>query len=89
MESWERSLRARNLAPKTVTVYGESARQFTAYLAGKDVADPNNVTKAHAEDFITRLLERRSAAHSLIRASTEPGAVHRAAPALDRRWSSQ
>jgi hypothetical protein len=31
---WERALRARNLGPKTVTVYGESAGQLTAWLAG-------------------------------------------------------
>jgi hypothetical protein len=31
---WERAPRARNLGPKTVTVYGESAGQLTAWLAG-------------------------------------------------------
>jgi integrase/recombinase XerC len=65
--SWERSLRARNLAPKTVTVYGESARQFTAYLAGEGVDDPGKVTKTHAEEFLTGLLERRSAATASVR----------------------
>jgi hypothetical protein len=31
--SWRRDLRARNLAPKTVKTYGESADQLAAHLA--------------------------------------------------------
>jgi hypothetical protein len=56
VKSWRRDLRARNLAPKTVKTYGESADQLVAHLAGAGVTTVDAVTREHVSDFITHLL---------------------------------
>lgn len=58
LRSWKRSLRARNLSPKTIATYEQSAVQFGEFLtrAGR----PRTVaaiTRADIEDFITELLQ--------------------------------
>lgn len=62
--SWERSLRARNVAPKTVTTYMQSATQFAAFVGDIDLVD---VEREHVETFIAHLLDTRSAATASVR----------------------
>ena len=43
--SWRRSLRARNLAPRTVETYTDSANQLADWLAERGVTDFASVTR--------------------------------------------
>jgi site-specific recombinase XerD len=65
--SWRRDLRARNLAPKTVKTYGESADQLAAHLADAGVTSKDDITRDHVAAFITWLLVNRSAATASVR----------------------
>jgi len=65
--SWRRDLRARNLAPKTITTYGESADQLVAHLAAEGVTAAADVSRGHVSDFITHLLASRSASTASVR----------------------
>jgi len=61
--SWLRSLRARNLAPSTLNVYGTGARQFLAWLAvnAPEVTTPEQVRRSDCEAFLVDVMERTSA----------------------------
>jgi site-specific recombinase XerD len=62
VESWLRSLRARNLSPATITVYRAAADQLGDQLAAARVADVADIRKPHVESFIEHLLATRSPA---------------------------
>jgi integrase/recombinase XerC len=58
VRSWVRSLRARNLSPKTVKTYREAAEGLGAYLARtKGPADLAAIQREHVEGFIVHLLD--------------------------------
>jgi len=60
---WERSLRARNLSPKTQTLYLTAGRAFAGYLDSNDGPDdPHDLRRAHVEGFLLLLHERGQAA---------------------------
>lgn len=61
--SWQRSMRARNLAPATVKTYATGARQFLDWLAEQapEVATPEQVRRSDCEAFLVQLMERTSA----------------------------
>lgn len=68
VDSWRRDLRARNLAPKTVKTYGESADQLASWLDKEhDVTDPTDVEKDHIRAFISYLLDNKSPATASVR----------------------
>jgi integrase/recombinase XerC len=67
VESWRRDLRARNLAPKTIKTYGESADQLAVWLEARGVTEPAAVTCDHVTGFVTHLLETRSPATASVR----------------------
>lgn len=61
IDSFERSLRARNRSPKTIKAYGDTARQFAAYGAAHDhPAALTDVRRSHVEEFISDQLDRHS-----------------------------
>src|ERR1022692_2994772 len=58
VRSWARSLRARNLSPKTVKTYREAAEGLSAYLAKTDGPhDLGAIRREHVEGFIVWLLD--------------------------------
>ena len=58
VRSWVRSLRARNLSPKTVKTYREAAEGLGAYLARTDgPRDLGAILREHVEGFIVHLLD--------------------------------
>ncbi len=60
---WERSLRARNLSPKTQTLYLSAGRAFAGYLDDNDGPDdPHELRRTHVEGFLLSLHERGQAA---------------------------
>jgi len=60
--SWERSLRARNLSPSTLSVYLSAARAMERWLlAATEVRAWDAVTRAHIETWVGHLLETASA----------------------------
>lgn len=65
--SWRRSLRARNLAKRTVETYTDSATQLADWLAERDVTQIGAVTRQHVSDFITHLIEVRSPSTASVR----------------------
>ena len=67
VESWRRSLRARNLSPRTIKTYDESAQQLCVWLEQRGVTGVADITRDHVADFITYLLETRSAATASVR----------------------
>jgi site-specific recombinase XerD len=61
--SFERSLRAANKSPKTLSVYREAADQFLAFL--REAGMPTEVAKIrreHVESFIERLVQTKAPA---------------------------
>ena len=62
VESWLRSLRARNLSPATITVYAAAAKQLGDHLGSHGVENVAGVERAHVEGFIEQLLATRSPA---------------------------
>ena len=57
LDSFTRSLRARNLSARTVDTYTESVRQFGAFLAEQGMpTQVDRVTRKHVESFIEVLL---------------------------------
>jgi site-specific recombinase XerD len=61
--SFERSLRASNKSPKTISTYGEAANQLLAFL--RESGMPTQVAKIgreHVESFVERLVETKSPA---------------------------
>ena len=58
VRSWVRSLRARNLSPKTVKTYREAAEGLGTYLARTDgPRDLGWILREHVEGFIVHLLD--------------------------------
>jgi integrase/recombinase XerC len=58
VRSWVRSLRARNLSPKTVKTYREAAEGLGTYLARTDgPRDLGGILREHVEGFIVHLLD--------------------------------
>ena len=55
VSSWLRSLRARNLADKTVRTYADSIRALLAFTGAADVA---TIDREHLDEFIVDQLER-------------------------------
>jgi site-specific recombinase XerD len=76
--SWQRSLRARNLAPKTIKTYLEAASQLVDYVTAAGVESMAEIERHHVEDFIAEQIETRSAATASVRfghsSSSSPGA---------------
>ena len=62
MPSWQRSLRARNLAPKTIKTYLEAAGQLVDSVTAAGVQDVAGIERHHIEEFIAEQIETRSAA---------------------------
>jgi site-specific recombinase XerD len=67
MASWQRSLRARNLAPKTIKTYLEAAGQLVDYVTAAGVNDVAEIERHHVEQFIAEQVETRSAATASVR----------------------
>jgi integrase/recombinase XerC len=67
VSSWRRSLRQRNLAPRTIQTYVESATQLAGWLVDRGVTDVDEVTRDHVADFITHLIETRSPSTASVR----------------------
>jgi integrase/recombinase XerC len=65
--SWQRSLRARNLAPKTIKTYLEAASQLVDYVTAAGVESMAEIERHHVEDFIAEQIETRSAATASVR----------------------
>ncbi len=66
--SWERSLRARNKAPKTITAYLAGANQLVAYLDETNgPACSTDIRRTDVEGFITDLITRLSPATASVR----------------------
>lgn len=66
--SWRRSLKARNLADRTVETYTDSAEQLVDWLAAEEgVTQAGDVERDHVTGFINHLLETRSAATASVR----------------------
>lgn len=66
IRSWERSLRARNLSPRTIETYTESAAQLVAFLDGRG-SDVPAADRDDIADFIAHLLATRSASTASVR----------------------
>lgn len=63
LDSWLRSLRARNLAPTTLLVYERSARYLLTYLTQQPLlVEPARISRAHLDGFFTHYSQGRSAA---------------------------
>jgi site-specific recombinase XerD len=61
-DSWLRSLRARNLAPSTLTVYGRASQQLLDHLAvAEPKLRPRDVAREHVEAFIIARADGRKA----------------------------
>lgn len=59
--SFERSLRARNRAPRTITDYVQAANRLADHLGPIDL---DAITRGHIEDYIDSITEASSAGHS-------------------------
>jgi site-specific recombinase XerD len=75
VSSWLRSLRARNLADKTVRTYADSARALVEFTGADDVAE---IDREQIDEFIVAQLERYSPATVSVR--------YRALQQLSRGW---
>jgi site-specific recombinase XerD len=62
LASWQRSLQARNLAPKTIKTYLEAAGQLVDYVSAAGVESMAEIGRHHVEDLIAEQVETRSAA---------------------------
>jgi site-specific recombinase XerD len=67
LASWQRSLRARNLAPKTIKTYLEAAGQLADHVTTAGVRDVAEIERHHIEEFIAEQVETRSAATASVR----------------------
>lgn len=56
--SWLRSLRARNLSPSTIKTYDQGATHMTTWLEGRDVTDPEAVTRGDLEEWVAAMLDQ-------------------------------
>ena len=58
-DSFLRALRAENCSKRTLETYGESIKQFIAFLHRKGMpVKPDHITREYIEDFITELLSK-------------------------------
>jgi integrase/recombinase XerC len=59
MDSWELSMEARNLAPKTIRIYRDAAQKFVAHLSqlGTD-SDPLKWQRGDVEGYLAAMLAR-------------------------------
>ena len=63
LPSFERSLRARNPAPRTIQSYSQAVTPFGRFLAAHDLPTDVEITgRQHVEAFIADQLARRTAA---------------------------
>jgi integrase/recombinase XerC len=60
-------MRARNLSAATQSTYLQSALQLVTFLVARGVTAPEEVEKAHVEEFIAILAETRSAGTASVR----------------------
>lgn len=68
VRSWQKSLRARNLSPRTVVTYVESATQLVDFLAAdRRPLDPKGIRRDDITDFVAHLAETRSASTASVR----------------------
>jgi site-specific recombinase XerD len=68
ISSWERSLRAGNKAPKTIRVYGDSARQFEVFAREKfGITAVDRITRETVKSFIADQLTRHKPTTASIR----------------------
>jgi site-specific recombinase XerD len=67
LASWQRSLRARNLAPKTIKTYLEAAGQLVDHVTAAGVREVAEIERHHIEEFIAEQVETRSAATASVR----------------------
>lgn len=67
LASWQRSLRARNLAPKTIKTYLEAAGQLVDHVTAAGISDVADIERHHIEEFIAEQVETRSAATASVR----------------------
>jgi site-specific recombinase XerD len=68
VDSWRRDLRARNLAPKTIKTYGESADQLAAWLETEHgVTEVAAISRDHLTAFVTHLLDKHKPATASVR----------------------
>ena len=67
LTSWQRSLRARNLAPKTIKTYLEAAGQLVDHVTAVGVQHVAEIERHHIEEFIAEQVETRSAATASVR----------------------
>jgi site-specific recombinase XerD len=66
--SWERSLRAGNKAPKTIRVYGDSARQFEAFAREAfGITAVDRITRETVESFVADQLARHKPTTASVR----------------------
>ncbi|MGH9111719.1 MAG: phage integrase N-terminal SAM-like domain-containing protein [Acidimicrobiales bacterium] len=65
--SWQRSLRVRSLAPKTIKTYLEAAGQLVDYVTAAGVDDVAEIDRRPVEGFVTEQIETRSAATASVR----------------------
>ncbi len=61
LRSWTRSLRARNLSPKTVELYLHAAQQLAAHIAEHGPADPAQLARGDVEGFLATFGASRKA----------------------------
>ncbi len=62
-ESWQRTLRARDLSPATLRAYGYGIARLVQHLSEKGMPTTvANITREHLEDFISDLLARAAPA---------------------------
>jgi integrase/recombinase XerC len=58
LRSWQRSLKARNLSPKTITLYAAAGRELVAYLQRTGgPAEPADLKREHVEGLLVALQE--------------------------------
>jgi len=71
--SWERWLRVGGRAPKTITVYGDSARQFEVFAGEKfGITAVGRVTRETVETFIEDQLARHKPTTARVRFGSLP-----------------
>src|SRR5690348_3395609 len=67
--SFQFSLKAEQVSPRTLRTYTEAGEQFYAFLRDHDLpSDPKQVTKRHCERFLVFLAEERKAKPATLRA---------------------
>jgi len=69
LTSWERSLKARNCAPRAIHAYARTASNFLEYLERSGMpTDVSAMTREHIESYIVSLAESGKAAATVAQA---------------------